>query len=496
MNMKLTYLDWAIVIVYLVMMLWLGYYSSKKNKTADDYLLGGKSMNPFMIGISLFATLFSTLSYLSYPGEMIKYGPVFLTGILAFPVASWLVGKFLIPKFMLMRVKSAYEILEINLGTNTRRLAVLFFLSLRLLWMTTIIYATVDTAFVPIFNLERSFVPLISIVLSLLTIIYTTMGGINAVVKTDVAQSIIMFFGLIVTIIFIVSQLGSVQTILDPTIYSHWEPVDFKINPIKRMTIGNIFIMTLVWQVCTAGSDQLAIQRYLSTKDVKSAKRSYNISLWGSTLIQILLAITGLCVMTYFTYNSTEMDGGGTIFEKADTLFPLFIRVGLPTGLTGLIAAAILAAAMSSMSSGLNSTSAVISEEIRNRRKNNTTSDSSDLKFIKKISLIIGIIVALSSFFIPFITGNLFDVIQKVVNLVVAPIFVLFFMALFVPFATDRATTLAGIFSLIIAILIAFFELFGISSLWIMTLSLLGGTTFGVVFSYIELKITSKKENL
>ena len=119
-----------------------------------------------------------------------------------------------------------------------------------------------------------------------------------------------------------------------------------------------------------------------------------------------------------------------------------------------------------------------------------------NLKFIKKISLIIGIIVALSSFFIPFITGNLFDVIQKVVNLVVAPLFVLFFMALFVPFATDRATTLAGIFSLIIAILIAFFELFGISSLWIMTLSLLGGITFGVVFSYIELKITSKKENL
>ena len=491
--MKLTYLDWAIVIAYLVLMLCLGYYSSKKNKTADDYLLGGKSMNPFMIGISLFATLFSTLSYLSYPGEMIKYGPVFLAGILAFPVASWIVGKFLIPKFMHLRVKSAYEILEINLGMNTRRLAVLFFLSLRLLWMTTIIYATVDTAFVPIFNLDRSLVPLISIALSLLTIIYTTMGGLNAVVKTDVAQSIIMFLGLIITIIFILIQLGSVQPIFDPAIYSHWDPVEFKINPIKRMTIGNIFIMTLVWQVCTAGSDQLAIQRYLSTKDVKTAKKSYNISLWGSTLIQILLAITGLCVMTYFTYNPTEMEGGGTIFEKADALFPLFIRVGLPTGLTGLIAAAILAAAMSSLSSGLNSSSAVISEEIRHRKKNKkNTSDSSDLKFIKKISVIIGIIVALFSFFIPFITGNLFDVIQKVVNLVVAPLFVLFFMALFVPFATDRATALAGIFSLIIAVFIAFFEIFGISSLWIMTLSLLGGVMFGVVFSYIEVKITSK----
>ena len=492
--MELTFLDWLIVIAYLILMLLLGYFSSKKNKTAEDYVLGGKSMNPFMIGISLFATMFSTLSYLSYPGEMIKYGPVFLTGILAFPIASWIVGKYLIPHFMNLKVKSAYEILEIKLGSKTRKLGVLFFLSLRFLWMTTIIYATVDTAFVPIFNLSKSLVPLISIILSILTIIYTTMGGIKAVVKTDVAQSVIMFFGLIVTIIIILSKLDSLHSLFDPSIYSHWGSVEFKIDPIKRMTIGNIFIMTLVWQVCTAGSDQMAIQRYLSTKDIKSAKRSYSISLWGSSFIQILLGVTGLCVMAYFTLNSNLLEGGVNLFDQADVLFPLFIRLGLPTGITGIIAAAILAAAMSSLSSGLNSSSAVITEEIIRGKKNRN--EFSDLKLIKKTSVIIGIIVALSSFFIPYITGNLFDVIQKVVNLVVAPLFVLFFMALFIPFATDRATFFAGITSLIIAILIAFFEIFGISSLWIMTLSLLGGVIVGIVISYIDNKLTIKKLDL
>lgn len=492
--MELTFLDWLIVIAYLILMLLLGYFSSKNNKTAEDYVLGGKSMNPFMIGISLFATMFSTLSYLSYPGEMIKYGPVFLTGILAFPIASWIVGKYLIPHFMNLKVKSAYEILEIKLGSKTRKLGVLFFLSLRFLWMTTIIYATVDTAFVPIFNLSKSLVPLISIILSILTIIYTTMGGIKAVVKTDVAQSVIMFFGLIVTIIIILSKLDSLHSLFDPSIYSHWGSVEFKIDPIKRMTIGNIFIMTLVWQVCTAGSDQMAIQRYLSTKDIKSAKRSYSISLWGSSFIQILLGVTGLCVMAYFTLNSNMLEGGVNLFDQADVLFPLFIRLGLPTGITGIIAAAILAAAMSSLSSGLNSSSAVITEEIIRGKKNRN--EFSDLKLIKKTSVIIGIIVALSSFFIPYITGNLFDVIQKVVNLVVAPLFVLFFMALFIPFATDRATFFAGITSLIIAILIAFFEIFGISSLWIMTLSLLGGVIVGIVISYIDNKLTIKKLDL
>jgi len=478
-------------------MLLIGYQSSRKNKTAEDYILGGKTMKPFMIGVSLFATLFSTLSYLSYPGEMIKYGPVFLAGILSLPVANWIVGKFLIPKFMEMKIKSAYEILEIRLGTNTRKLAVIFFLCLRFLWMGTIIYATVDIALVPILGIERSLVPFISIALSLLTVVYTTMGGIKAVVKTDVYQSFIMFFGLILTIIFVISQLKTGQSLFNPSIYSHWGPISWGIHPTKRMTIGNIFILILVIQVCTAGSDQMAIQRYLSTRNSKDASLSYNISLWGGGLIKFFLAFAGICVMSFFFYNPEIMEGGGTIYDNADSLFPLYIRVGLPSGLTGLITSALLAAAMSSLSSGLNSSATVILEDILKKGKkkvSRTLSDEkNDLKLIKRISLIVGILVAFSTFFLPYITGNLFDVIQKVVNLVVAPLFVLFFMALFVPYATDRSSIFAGIFSLIIAILIAFFNLFGISSLWVTTFSLVGGIILGISLSYLTNKWTIKR---
>lgn len=488
--MNFSILDWVIVLVYIFLMLLIGYLSSRKNKTVEDYILGGKKMNSFSIGISLFATLFSTLSYLSYPGEMIKYGPVFLVGILALPVANWLVGKFLIPKFMQMNVKSAYEILEVKIGSNTRNLAVVFFLSLRFLWMTTIIYATVDVALVPILDINRSLVPVISVILSLLTVIYTSMGGMNAVVKTDVIQSFIMFFGLILTIIFVHVQLGTNQSLFNPDIYTHWEAVNWGIHPTKRMTAGNIFILILVIQVCTAGSDQMAIQRYLSTKSVKDATSSYNISLWGGGLIKILLAYAGICVMSYFFYNP-EILGGSTIAENADSLFPLYIRVGLPSGLTGVITAGLLAAAMSSLSSGLNSTSTVIMEDIIKKRKKaqgKLVNERREFKLIKKLTLILGTLVALSTFFLPYVTGNLFDVIQRVVNLVVAPLFVLFIMALFVPFATDRSTVWAGVSSLVIAILIAFFEIFGISSLWITPLSLLWGTIVGILLGYLDKK--------
>ena len=487
------FFDWFIIIIFLLYMLFIGYSSSKKNKTSNDYVLGGNRMNSMMIGISLFATLLSTLSYLAYPGEMIKYGPVVFTGLLAFPVANWIVGRYLIPKFMVMKVTSAYEILEIKLGKGCRNLATIYFLTLRFLWMSTIVYATVDIALMPIMGFSKEFVPIISIALVLITVVYTTMGGIKAVVITDVLQTLVMFAGVILTIIVVMWKIGSIEAFFEPFLYAHWENVDLSINATKRMTVGNIFIMTLVWQICTAGSDQMAIQRYLATKNAKEAGRSYKISLITSCVIQLLLALVGITVMAYFTYNTSQMEPGQTIFNNADTLFPRFILVGLPVGITGLIVAAIMSAAMSSLSSGLNSSAAVIREDIVNRIVKNKVRDSqSELKAIKRTCALLGVAISCSCFLVAYVTGNLFDVVVKVVNLVVAPLFVLFFMALFIPFATNRATIIAGILSLVTAILIAFFEIFNIKVLWVMPAALIVGIIVGVSLSYIENRLLTK----
>lgn len=489
-----TWLDWSVIVIFLLLMLLVGYSSSKQNKTASDYVLGGRSMNSMMIGISLFATLLSTLSYLAYPGEMIKYGPVVFTGLAAFPFANWIVGKYLIPRFMSMKVTSAYEILEIKLGKGTRNLATIFFLSLRFLWMSTIVYATVDSALIPIFGLSQEMVPVISIILVLITVVYTTMGGLKAVVMTDVLQTVVMFVGVILSIVIIGWKVGSVDAFLNPDLFTHWGTVDFSIDATKRMTVGNIFIMTLVWQVCTAGSDQMAIQRYLATKDAGTASRSYKISLAASCGIQLLLAVVGLMVMAYFTYFPAQMVEGTTIYQDADTLFPRFILIGLPAGITGLIAAAIMAAAMSSLSSGLNSSSTVIKEDIINRVWKKKSDPVSDLRMIKTISAMLGIVISCSCFLISYVTGNLLDVVIKVVNLVVAPLFVLFFMALFIPFATNRGTVIAGLVSLLTAVLIAFFEIFSIKVLWIMPAALIVGIVIGVICSYIESKLLTQKK--
>src|SRR5690606_5949464 len=113
----------------------------------------------------------------------------------------------------------------------------------------------------------------------------------------------------------------------------------------------------------------------------------------------------------------------------------------------------------------------------------NVMKNMNSLKKVRIISIAVGIVVSISSMFVGYIEGNLLDVVIKVVNLVVAPLFVLFFMALFVPSATDRGTFLGGIFSLLVAILIAFFGLFNLSVLTIMPVSLVAGITSAWIFS-------------
>ncbi|MBQ1865582.1 MAG: hypothetical protein II151_01515 [Bacteroidales bacterium] len=302
-----------------------------------------------------------------------------------------------------------------------------------------------------------------------------------------------MFLGVVLTIAFILYNLGGTGKLLDPQLTAHWKPIQWGFDPVERMTVGNIIVMRFVWQVCTSGSDQMAIQRYLATKDVKSAARSYKVSLISNACIETLLGVAGFLVMAYFLFNPQAMEPGTTIAGDADTLFPRYILVGLPNGLTGLIAAALMAAAMSSLSSGLNSSATVIEEDIIKRiSKKKDKEDAGSLKRIKLVSVILGIAVTIACFLVSNVTGNLLDKVIKVVNLVVAPLFVLFFMALFVKKATNFGTIIGGLFSFAVAIAIAFFEIFGIQAIWIMPFAMVSGIACAWVASWIETKIKTR----
>ncbi len=149
--------DFLVIALYAAGMLAVGAFYARRTETADEYLLGGRTMNPIMVGLSLFATLTSTLSYLAYPGEMVKNGPMMFAQLASYPFIMVVIGWWMIPAIMRQRnVTSGYELLESRLGLTGRLLGSGMFVALRTVWMASILYATTDKVIVPLFHLERA----------------------------------------------------------------------------------------------------------------------------------------------------------------------------------------------------------------------------------------------------------------------------------------------------------------------------------------------------
>ena len=173
----LAFIDWVIIAVYALSTLFLGWWFSRKQTDTSEYFVGSGNMNPLLIGVSLFATLLSTITYLAAPGESVGKGPVYMTNILAYPIIFLVVGFVLLPVYMKQKVTSAYELLELKLGISIRLFGASLFLVLRLFWMSLLIYLT-SKAIAIMIGVDESYIPWIVIITGAFAITYTSLGGV------------------------------------------------------------------------------------------------------------------------------------------------------------------------------------------------------------------------------------------------------------------------------------------------------------------------------
>lgn len=487
---QLSPIDWSVIVIYALGMLAVGAYYSRRSKTSDDYLLGGRNMSSWSVGLSLFATLLSTVSYLAVPSEMIRRGPMILFGMAAYPVIVVIVGWVLIPRIMRFRVTTAYEILETRLGLSARLVGSCIFIVMRLLWMAVIIYATCDKVLVPLAGLDRSATPWACAMMGFVTLIYTSLGGLRAVVWTDVAQTFILFAAAFACLIVISVNMGGVGAWVPTHWAPHWETFHFLPDGTPHLSLLDMTMSTLIWYVCTAGSDQMAIQRYLATRDARAARRAYIVNQVMDVVVLVFCGALGFALLAYYTANPQMLAPGQTIDQHSDQLFPQFIVFGLPRGVTGLVVAGLLAAAMSSLSSGMSSITSVVTVDFIDRFRKVKLAEAGHVRLAKYISFVVGIVTVLLSFlYVSQVQGNLLEVAYKVVNLLTVPLFILFLMAMFVPFASQTGTLLGVFASTVTAVLIAYWhELTGRTGLgftWIMPLALVVGFAVASVASMI-----------
>lgn len=440
-------LDWFLIGLYLVTTLAMGAYYASQQRDVSEYFVGSGSMNPLLIGVSLFATLLSTISYLSMPGEAAGKGPVMLVGMLAYPFIYLVVAYGLIPVYMRQRVTSAYELLEERLGLSVRLLAACMFLALRLVWMTLLIYLAAK-ALVVIMGVDDRWIPYLVFVTGMVSVIYTTMGGLRAVVVTDLMQSILLFGGALLVVITVSIDFGGVGWI--PTSWQpNWDtqPI-FSFDPKTRVTVVGTVLSIFVWYVSTSGGDQTCVQRFMATEDAAAARRALATQLTVGAIVSMTLYLVGFALLGYFRTHTDALPAQYDLQKHADLLFPRYISFHLPVGVSGLVVAAMFAAAMSSMDSGVNSVTAVVMTDFLDRFGLQPKTERGHVRVARAVAFGIGAAIVFGSYYMKYIEGNITEVTGKTVNLLAPPIFCLFIFALFVKRATPIgawAGTLCGI---------------------------------------------------
>jgi SSS family solute:Na+ symporter len=463
-------LDWFLLVLYACGTLGIGIYYGRKQESTDEYFVGSGKMNPILVGVSLFATLLSTITYLSLPGEIAGKGPTILISIAAMPIVYIIVAFWLIPVYMSHRVTSAYELLEERLGLSLRLLGAAMFLALRLVWMTLLIYLAAK-AMLLMMGLEAEWLFAIVAVTGLISIIYTTIGGMRAVVITDFMQTCLLFGGAVLVVASVTWDFGGFGWF--PTEWqSTWDkqPI-ISFDPKTRLTVVGTLLSVLTWYVATMGGDQTSVQRFMSTENAAAARKAVATQLTTGVIVQIMLALVGFSLLAYFARHQTALgielkpgEEGGSVMGQymtylkanADDLFPRYIANHLPVGISGLVVAAMFAAAMSSVDSGVNSITAVVMTDFLDRLGVGPKTKRGHMLTARALALSIGVFVISCSSLMKYIEGNITTVTNKTVNLLTGPIFALFFFALFVPRARPRGVWIGVICGTIVAVSIAF----------------------------------------
>ena len=474
----LSVIDWMIIAVYACGTIGLGWYYSRQQCSTKEYFVGTGRMNPVLIGVSLFATLLSTISYLSMPGESLGKGPTYMLSLLAVPAVFGFVGFVLLPVYMKQRVTSAYELLETKLGPEIRTLGAVMFITLRLVWMSLLIYMTAK-AMTVMLGVNEDKIPLIAAVTGFVAVVYTSLGGLRAVVITDFLQTVLLFGGALLVLAMITLDLGGfgwVPTQWNPT----WDTQPFFSTDLStRVTVVGTFLNYFFWYTCTLGGDQTSVQRFMATEDAGAARRALATQFAVGAIVAITLGFVGFALLGYYQAHPEQLPAELSLSEDADKVFPHFIAFQLPPGVAGLVVAAMFAAAMSSIDSGVNSITAVVLTDLSGRwhTKNagpvseaplqqpgdgnpyeppQTKTAGAQVSIARWMAFGIGAVVVVGSSFMGSIPGNITAVTTKTANLLTTPIFALFFFALFVPFASPRGVILGAICGTATAVLIAF----------------------------------------
>lgn len=507
----LTDLDIVVIGLYLACMLAMGIRIARRQRSTNDFFVGGRNLSTWAVGISLFASVMSTLLYLGQPGEMFRTGLSFLTRQLPIPLVLIVVCFVWIPFFMRLKLTSAYEFLERRFNYTVRAMAAIFCLLIIFGWISVVVL-TASIAMIEIMQLDIA-LPFVTgpdgsvyttiLCIGLFSILYTTLGGIRAVVWTDVIQFVVLLCGALFT-------MGAVAWMTQSNIgdwvevsqtYRHEQVQWFDWDVTNRTTVFAIGAGLFMWMVCTHGANQMALQRYFAVRDVGAARTSYVISAVAAAILGVILAGVGISLMYFIQFYDLPAKADVTSEVHAirnvaqDAIFPQFISYYLPSGLRGLLVAALFAAAMSTIDSGANSASTILTVDFFRPFKAGSVESSQELRRARILTALMGVLVVGYTIGLYELSkgSDIISLAQKGFNCFLGPLGALFVLAMFVKRATPVSVIPAFLIGELVGVGTSYSrELFDINFSTHLVILTAWLTTFvcALVFGFIHEKLT------
>ncbi|RLB48666.1 MAG: hypothetical protein DRI90_25215 [Deltaproteobacteria bacterium] len=350
-------LDWLVLGVYIAAMIGMSLYLSRGQESTDDYYVGGRNLPWWAVGVSTMATQTSANSFIGIPAYVaLKEGGglTWLQYELAVPLAMVFVMIFLIPLFRSLKLISVYEYLELRFDRPTRLVMSAVFLFSRGLATGIGVYASAVVLSVCLAIPIWACILIIGIV----TVIYDTLGGMAAVVYSDVVQMVVLLGGLLLCIGLAVSEVGGLSAVLAAHAPERLVGIDpsHGLGDGSKAPFWGFLVGGFALYVSYYGVDQSQAQRELSAPTTDDTKRSLVFNGLARFPLTVLYIVMGLAVGA--VYYADEALQAAVPRDQLDYLIPVYVLTKLPVGIRGVLFAALLAAAMSSLDSALNSLSA------------------------------------------------------------------------------------------------------------------------------------------
>lgn len=441
------WINYAVLILYFGGMLMLGFFFMKKESSTDDFFKASGRIPWWAAGISIFATTLSAITFISIPAKSYATDWRMLTFNLTIILIAPVVIRYFLPFFRRFSFETAYEYLEARFNRIVRWMASALFVFFMVSRIAIVLFLP-SLALNAVTGFSVYYAILI---MGVVTIIYCTSGGMEAVIWGDVIQGFILIAGALAAFAFmIVGVEGGLGEFWRTSIeFNKFHTFDFNFN-LSQPVFWVVLIGGLANTLISYTSDQSVVQRYMTTKDEKATARSIWLNGIISVPVSILFFLLGTGLFAFYKSNAAQM---AITNPNIDSVFPQFIVSEMPVGFAGLLIAAIFAAAMSTLSSNINSVAAVITSDFYKTLRRKPTLKGS-MSVARWSGIIVGLFgIAMALVLATWNIASLWDQFNTFLGLLTSGLGALFILGIFFP-RVNAWSALVGIVAGIIVLVL------------------------------------------